>query len=127
MLNRLVDAIGGDDGFGQPPEVFAGHEFRRAKGQPGDGDLGSGRSGEHPFGMMRRRVVPDEQLRHIRPHLPQHLDKRQAIILAAALADERHQFTGRRVECAMHHPAADASADASADHHDRLFSAVRPS
>jgi hypothetical protein len=51
-----VDAIGGHNGFEMSPEIFAGVELGRAKGQPGDADA----NGRHPLsGSQAHRLIPN--------------------------------------------------------------------
>lgn len=79
-LHRLVDAIGRHDRLRQSPEVFAGHQFWRPEGQPSDGDLSGSCCGLNPFGMVRRRIVPHEELGHVWAHLAKRVHECQAVI-----------------------------------------------
>ena len=67
-----------------------GFEFGGAERQPGDGDAGRRSRLLDPAGLVRRVVVPDEQLRHVRAHLAEERDEGGGIVLAIALAGQAH-------------------------------------
>ena len=111
FLQGRIRPVGRNHRFEQAPEVFAGIEFRRAKGEPDHLDLGSLSGFQHALGMMGRRVVPDEQLGSLWPHLAQRLHECLAIIGAAALADHAHQFPSLDIERSVQHPSPIAPTD----------------
>jgi hypothetical protein len=61
--------------------------------------------------MMRRRVVPNEELGHLWPQLAQRLHKRLTIIGAAALPYHSHEVSRPDIERAMNHPPPIAPTD----------------
>lgn len=61
--------------------------------------------------MMRRRIVPNEQLGHLWPHATQGFYEGQAIVRPAPLANQLDQFSRLDMERAMQHPPPVAPAD----------------
>jgi hypothetical protein len=99
-------------------QILTGHEFRSLKGQEGDLDVGACCGVPHEIGMMRRRVIPDQQLGRLRSHLAQLFDEGLGIGGPIPLAeDQAHHLASDDMERAQEHPGGIAAAH----HHPRLL------
>lgn len=82
-----------------------------------------GRGGRrHTLGMVRRRVVPDEQFRDVWAYLAEPLEQDDAVVLTAALTQHLYQFARLYLQGAMN----DAPPIAPADHDGVLLAALGP-
>lgn len=79
---------------------------RARKGTEGERDVRRLGGGLDPLGMVWRGIVPDEQqLGHRGAPLAEGLHEGGAVILPAALAHERDELAGGRIEGAVYDPA----------------------
>lgn len=117
-----VAAIGGDDRLETPPQIFAGIEFGRTKRQPGDLDPGSVCGIPDHVGVMRWRVVPDQELRYSRTHSTERGDDPRNIRSPRPIRHDPHDLAGPGVTHTVQRPPRIASADGD----DRLLTTPRP-
>src|SRR5258707_8090979 len=103
--------MGSDLCFGPAPEVVTGHERGGAEGQPGHLNVRSCRCSSSAPGMVRRGVIPDEQLRHVGVKRAERRHAGAAIVLAAALTNAGDAVARGGVERPRKHPPSLTSAD----------------
>jgi hypothetical protein len=112
FVNGGIGAVGGDHGFEPAPQILTGipSSGDRTGSQPRAIPAGLGRLA-HQSRVMRRGVVPDQQLGHLGSAGTRGGHAGRGIRTAPTLASHAHQFAGGDIQPSVQHPTRVAAAD----------------